>query len=171
MIFVTVGTHEQPFNRLIQEMDRLISSGVVQEDVFIQRGIKSIIPRNCPSAEMISFQEMGERIANARIIIIHGGPASIMLCLSNMKIPIVVPRQLKYKEHVDNHQVDFTKRLESQGKVLAVYESEELGDRIADYEKLCEKLNPVGINQQPVETLKMLIENLDRYCQSFIPQS
>ena len=33
MIFVTVGTHEQPFNRLIQKVDELKKEGVITEDV------------------------------------------------------------------------------------------------------------------------------------------
>ena len=36
MIFVTVGTHEQPFNRLIQKVDELKKDGVITEDVIIQ---------------------------------------------------------------------------------------------------------------------------------------
>lgn len=38
MIFVTVGTHEQPFNRLVQEIDNLKRDGVITEDVIIQTG-------------------------------------------------------------------------------------------------------------------------------------
>ena len=38
MIFVTVGTHEQPFNRLIEEVDRLVETGVITDEVFIQTG-------------------------------------------------------------------------------------------------------------------------------------
>ena len=38
MIFVTVGTHEQPFNRLIECIDNLKKDGVIQEDVIIQTG-------------------------------------------------------------------------------------------------------------------------------------
>lgn len=38
MIFVTVGTHEQQFNRLIKEVDRLKGEGFIQDDVFIQTG-------------------------------------------------------------------------------------------------------------------------------------
>ncbi|RDF80142.1 multidrug MFS transporter, partial [Lacticaseibacillus paracasei] len=34
MIFVTVGTHEQPFNRLIREIDRIKAQGLT--------GLKSI---------------------------------------------------------------------------------------------------------------------------------
>lgn len=36
MIFVTVGTHEQPFNRLIQKIDELKKDGIINEDVIIQ---------------------------------------------------------------------------------------------------------------------------------------
>ena len=32
MIFVTVGTHEQPFNRLIQKIDELKKDGTIQDD-------------------------------------------------------------------------------------------------------------------------------------------
>ena len=35
MIFVTVGTHEQPFNRLVQKVDDLKKNGIIQEDVII----------------------------------------------------------------------------------------------------------------------------------------
>ena len=36
MIFVTVGTHEQPFNRLIQKIDELKKDSIINEDVIIQ---------------------------------------------------------------------------------------------------------------------------------------
>lgn len=38
MIFVTVGTHEQQFNRLIKEVDRLKGTGAIDQEVFIQTG-------------------------------------------------------------------------------------------------------------------------------------
>ncbi len=40
MIFVTVGTHEQPFNRLIRKMDEL-----KQKHVFDDEGIYSSLGR------------------------------------------------------------------------------------------------------------------------------
>jgi len=163
LIFVTIGTHEQPFNRLIQEVDGLVESGLIKERVFIQRGIKSMIPRNCGSAELIPYQEMVEKIKNARIVITHGGPSSILQSLTFGKTPIVVPRQSRFREHVDDHQVHFTKRLEAQKKVIAVYDIEILLEKIEHYEEICNelgipKISPNGINQ--------LIENLDFYCAS-----
>ena len=38
MIFVTVGTHEQPFNRLVKAVDELKKDGVIVEKVIIQTG-------------------------------------------------------------------------------------------------------------------------------------
>ena len=36
MIFVTVGTHEQPFNRLIQKVDELKRDGVMKHIIYIR---------------------------------------------------------------------------------------------------------------------------------------
>lgn len=41
MIFVTVGTHEQPFNRLIQKIDELKKDGIINQErsyQSVQRG-------------------------------------------------------------------------------------------------------------------------------------
>ena len=40
MIFVTVGTHEQQFNRLIKKIDELKEQGAIREPVFIQSGYR-----------------------------------------------------------------------------------------------------------------------------------
>ena len=41
MIFVTVGTHEQPFNRLIEDVDNLCETGVINEPVIMQTGFST----------------------------------------------------------------------------------------------------------------------------------
>lgn len=38
MIFVTVGTHEQQFDRLVRCVDRLKAEGKITEEVMIQTG-------------------------------------------------------------------------------------------------------------------------------------
>ncbi|HEV1534200.1 TPA: multidrug MFS transporter, partial [Streptococcus pneumoniae] len=47
MIFVTVGTHEQQFDRLIKEVDYLKKENLIQDEVFIQIGYSSYIPKYC----------------------------------------------------------------------------------------------------------------------------
>ncbi len=109
MIFVTVGTHEQPFNLLIKGVDRLVAEGKIKEKVVIQTGFSTYIPKHCEWHKMMSFNEMNKYIENAHIVITHGGPASFIEVLQKGKMPIVVPRMKQYGEHINNHQVEFVK--------------------------------------------------------------
>ena len=129
MIFVTVGTHEQPFNRLIREVDRLVETGVIKDDVFIQTGYSNYEPQFCKWSSLISFDKMNELMETADIIITHGGPATFMSAIANGKKPIVVPRQEKYDEHVNDHQVDFAQQVkERYNSIEVVTEISELGN-------------------------------------------
>jgi len=47
MIFVTVGTHEQQFNRLVQAVDHLKKNGNIKDDVYIQTGFSTYVPQYC----------------------------------------------------------------------------------------------------------------------------
>ena len=93
MIFVTVGTHEQPFNRLVQKIDELKRDDYIQEDVFIQTGYSTYEPQYCQWSHMIPYSEMINNVKNARIVITHGGPASFILPLQEHKITIIVHSQ------------------------------------------------------------------------------
>ena len=45
MIFVTVGTHEQQFNRLVKKIDNLKKDGTFKDDVIIQIGFSTYEPK------------------------------------------------------------------------------------------------------------------------------
>lgn len=112
MIFVTVGTHEQSFNRLIEEVDCLKKENTITEDVFVQIGFSSYEPKYCRWKRIISYDEMNYFMKEASIIICHGGPATFMGAIANGKKPIVVPRQEEFREHVNNHQLEFAQLVE-----------------------------------------------------------
>ena len=134
MIFVTVGTHEQPFNRLVQKMDELKKNGTIQEDVIIQTGFSTYEPQYCQWSKLIPYQQMIKNVEEARIVITHGGPASFIMPLQIGKTPIVVPRQHKFDEHVNNHQVKFARNVEKRmGTIIDVEDVETLGDIITNY--------------------------------------
>lgn len=142
MIFVTVGTHEQQFNRLIKEMDRLVDVGVIKEDVFIQTGFSDYEPKNCKWSKLIPYKEMEQKVKNARIVITHGGPASFIAPLQIGKTPIVVPRQFEFDEHVNNHQLEFAKQVaERMGTIIPIYDIADLEKNIKDYDKIIKKMN------------------------------
>ena len=142
MIFVTVGTHEQQFNRLIEEVDKLKEDGIIKEEVFIQTGFSTYEPKHCQWSKLISYKEMNNKIKEARIIITHGGPASFIAPLQIGKIPIVVPRQEKYGEHVNDHQLEFAKNVEERNKnIIPVYDIKDLKEKILDYDKIISKMD------------------------------
>lgn len=135
MIFVTVGTHEQPFDRLVKAIDHLKGEKRIQQEVFIQTGYSEFKPEFCETRDFIAYEEMTRRMAEAEIVITHGGTGSIMLVLYYGKIPVVVPRQHRYGEHIDDHQVLFCRTMEEKRKIIAVYETEDLEEVIAGYRR------------------------------------
>lgn len=137
MIFVTVGTHEQPFDRLIQKIDELKRDGVLQEAVIMQTGYSTYEPKYCQWSQFLPHGQMVKNVEAARIVITHGGPASFIMPLQVGKIPIVVPRQSQFGEHVNDHQVEFARAMEQrQGNILVVENVEQLKDMLLNYEAI-----------------------------------
>ena len=137
MIFVTVGTHEQPFNRLIQKIDELKKDGTIQDEVIIQTGFSTYEPKHCQWSKLLPYQQMVKNVADARIVITHGGPASFIMPLQIGKTPIVVPRQQQFNEHVNDHQVEFTRNVaQRMGTIVPVEDISTLGDTITNYDQI-----------------------------------
>lgn len=135
MIFVTVGTHEQQFNRLVEYMDKWAAEH--DEEVVIQTGYSTYEPKHCKWQKLFPFQEMSKKVEDARIVITHGGPSSFIAPLQIGKTPIVVPRRYCFDEHVNDHQVKFCKEVENRmGNIIVVEDIEKLEEVIAGYDKL-----------------------------------
>ena len=154
MIFVTVGTHEQPFNRLIKAIDDMKGKGCITTRVIMQTGFSTYEPRFCQWESLFPYKEMERYMIDARIIITHGGPSSFIAPLQMGKIPIVVPRQKKFREHVDDHQVKFANAVANrQGNIIVVNDIEQQLERtILDYDDIAAEMS-----------LKIRSNN-DRFC-------
>ena len=142
MIFVTVGTHEQGFERLIKKVDDLVRDRKIKEDVVMQIGFTQYKPKYCKWQKLFPYSEMKELMQKARIVITHGGPASFIMALQEGKTPIVVPRMAKYNEHVNDHQVDFSLAVNERYKnLIVVKDVETLEEVISDYDNLVRNMN------------------------------
>ena len=163
MIFVTVGTHEQPFDRLVKKVDDLKKNGVIKEEVFIQTGFSTYEPKFCQWSKLIPYQQMVKNVAEARIVITHGGPASFIMPLQIGKIPVVVPRQHQFDEHVNDHQVEFARNVARRmGTIITVENIETLGDIITNYDEIIAGMNHEmnSNNAKFNEELEKLVEEL-----------
>ena len=142
MIFVTVGTHEQPFDRLIKYIDEFVKSSGIKEEVVIQVGYSTYIPKYCRWQKLYPYQDIIKLMKEARIVITHGGPSSFIMPLQIGKIPIVIPRQKKYGEHVNDHQLHFvTEVAKRMGNIIAVINVEKLLDTINYYDEIIKDMN------------------------------
>ena len=163
MIFVTVGTHEQPFNRLLQKIDELKEKGIINEEVIMQTGFSTYEPKYCTWSSLLPYSQMVQNVKEARIVITHGGPASFIMPLQIGKTPIVVPRQKQFDEHVNNHQEDFSKAgAERMGTIITVVDINDLENTIVNYDSIVKKMNQ-GItsnNKKFNEELEKIVNDL-----------
>lgn len=147
LIFVTVGTHEQPFNRLIKEVDNLVKLKKISTNVFIQIGYSTYIPKYCKWKRFLPYSEMEKKVDEAKIVITHGGPSSFILPLQVNKVPIVVPRQKKYHEHVNDHQVVFVNEVaKKRNNLIVVNDIKKLEYLINHYDLEIQNLSNSNIN-------------------------
>ena len=163
MIFVTVGTHEQQFNRLIKKVDELKRDGVISDEVFIQTGFSTYEPKYCKWSKLIPYDQMIKNVKEARIVITHGGPASFIMPLQIGKIPVVVPRQLEFQEHVNNHQIEFSKKVEkTMSNIITVEDIDHLDGIIENYENIISDMNDyiVSNNMNFCNDFNKIIENM-----------
>jgi UDP-N-acetylglucosamine transferase subunit ALG13 len=129
LIFATVGTHEDPFDRLVLDLERIAEQ--TGEEIIIQTGYTRVPAPHCTVQAMMPFDEVQAHMKRARVVITHGGPASIMQAFAHGKVPIVVPRQSAFGEHVDDHQVRFSAKIAD--RVLRVLDIADLGPTIRTY--------------------------------------
>jgi len=135
MIFVTVGTHTQPFNRLLQKIDELVEKGIIKEKVIAQIGYSTYKPKNYEYFTFTSEEKILELNKKAKLIITHAGVGSIITALRFRKPIIVVPRLKKFNEHVNNHQLQIAKAFKKEGKVLTCYDINKLENVIKKAKK------------------------------------
>jgi UDP-N-acetylglucosamine transferase subunit ALG13 len=128
MIFVSVGTHEAPFDRML----RAVYDLRLEEELVVQYGPSAIRSEQAATeADYLSFDEVVDNIRRARAVVMHAGVGSVMISLANGKRPIVMARQQALGEHVDDHQLELARRMEANGLVTFVENGEELAAALA----------------------------------------
>lgn len=159
MILVITGTHEQPFNRLVQATDKLAGSKSYGGRIIIQYGYSTYLPQYAEGYELIEEGTLKELAKQAAIIITHGGPGSVWLAFELHKVPIVVPRMKRFGEHVDDHQLSFVRHLEAHSRIIALCNVDQLKQVISEYEEKSKRCsNPATQAEQNRRALK---ENLN----------
>lgn len=126
MILVMLGTQDNSFERLLKEIEHLIETGIIQEEVIVQAGNTKFESNKMKIIDFVSQKELEEYINEASYIITHGGVGSITEALKQNKKIIAVPRKKEHKEHVNNHQMQIVENFDKQGYIIGIQDIEEL---------------------------------------------
>ena len=129
MIFLTAGT-QFPFDRLVNAVDRAIDNNLINEEIFAQIGGNSYTPRNFKSVNFLDKSRFDSCVRQSSAIISHAGMGTITIALEYEKPLLVMPRQKKYGEVVNDHQIAIAKRFEELNHFLVAYEVEELPHKL-----------------------------------------
>lgn len=124
MIFATVGTHHQPFRRMLAALDE------VDDELVVQYGYGVRPVRAARAQAFMPFRAMLTTMENARAVITHAGVGSVLCARAVGHTPVVVPRLARLGEHVDDHQSELARALEERGEVVVLWENVELGEAL-----------------------------------------
>ncbi len=120
--FVAVGTHGQPYTRLLEMVSRAVDDGLLPRPLRAQLGPATWTAPGVAASEHMSRDEFEAAVRSASVVVCHGGAGIISSALSAGRRPIVVPRRAALGEHVDDHQYQLTRKLAEWGLVVAVEE-------------------------------------------------
>lgn len=127
MILVMLGTQNNSFHRLLEEVQKNIENGNIKEEVVVQKGYTKFESNDMTLYNQLPPDEMKKLIDKADLIITHGGVGSIITSIEKGKKVIAVPRLKKHKEHVNDHQLDIIKSFSEAGYIIGINNVEELG--------------------------------------------
>ncbi|QRF54332.1 glucuronosyltransferase (plasmid) [Rhizobium rosettiformans] len=123
MILVSVGT-QLPFDRLIKAMDDIAPQ--LDEPVIAQIGVSSYKPKNIAFHTAIAPIAYDALVRSARVLVSHAGIGTILGAQKHEKPIIVFPRQARFGEHRNDHQLATCEQLKDHPGIYIAYSDTEL---------------------------------------------
>ncbi len=134
MIFVTVGTQDVAFDRLLIEVEKQIKKGNINEEVIAQVGVSKFKSDLMTTKDYFTKEEYTKLIKKSRLVITHAGVGTIIDSLNAGKVVIACPRLKKYKEHINDHQLQIVKELSNMGYIIPLKDSSKMANALKEAE-------------------------------------
>ena len=164
MIFITLGTQKQSFERLLDEVEncRILDN----EEIVAQVGYTKYTSEKIKVIDFLEPEEFNRYIERSDFVITHGGVGSIFSAILKGKKVIAMPRLKKYNEHVDDHQIEICRKLATLDYIIDYNPDEYLLEE--DAPDLEERINFLRSNifQKYVED-EGYLSKLDRCIEEF----
>ena len=115
--FVALGTHWQPFTRLMAMVEEAVAAGLLPEPVTAQVGDFSYPSQRITTVTSLPPDELAELMRTSEIVICHGGAGIIATAIRAGRRPLALARRERDGEHIDDHQQEIVSKLSSLGLV------------------------------------------------------
>ena len=159
MIFVTLGTQDKTFERLLYAVQKQIDSGYLKnEEVVVQAGQTKFESNDMKIFGMMDIELFEKYIKECDLLITHGGVGSIIDGLKHKKKIIAAARLYKYKEHTNDHQLQIIDNFSSDGYILKLDDFDKL-DEVIEKSKTFKPKKFIFNNENFVSKLKEYIDN------------
>ena len=119
LVFVTVGSDHHRFDRLTGWVDGWVGARADAGrpvDCVIQYGTAAE-PRHALGVDYVDHALLERLLDAADVVVVQGGPMSIIESRNHGKRPLVVPRIARLDEVVDDHQRTFCAKLAGAGHI------------------------------------------------------
>jgi len=131
MTFVTVGNSTEGLRRLLDAVDKLAGEGLLPRPIVIQSGHNpGFVSPHAVVRAFMPMEEFEDHVRRARLVISHAGAGTILHAMAARKVPVVMPRRIKYGEVVDDHQTEFVECLARAGRVIPAWEPADLPEAV-----------------------------------------
>jgi UDP-N-acetylglucosamine--N-acetylmuramyl-(pentapeptide) pyrophosphoryl-undecaprenol N-acetylglucosamine transferase len=118
--FVSVGTRQEPFDRLLAMVDQAVAEGLLPRPVIAQSGTSRYRPASYSASPSMTPTEMAEALRSARYVVCHGGSGLIAEAIVAGRRPLVLARRKAAGEHRTEHQQQLVSKLDAEGAVVAL---------------------------------------------------
>jgi UDP-N-acetylglucosamine transferase subunit ALG13 len=116
--FVTVGNAKQPFDRIFRMVESVLDA--LPRPVTLQMGSSMINIQGVESYKVLASVHFKRLIKDTSVVIMHAGAGTLIHALRDGQKPIVIPRRMKYGEHIDDHQIQLAKEFSNQNRIYLV---------------------------------------------------
>lgn len=140
LVLALTGTDHHPFERMVDWID---AAAVRHRDVrfVVQHGVTRP-PMVAEGHGYLSHDRLVDLLAEALVVVCHGGPGIITEARDSGHVPLCVPRDPRLGEHVDGHQQRFARVVGEAGVVRAVTSQTSFDDQLVSALQLAAEPGP-----------------------------
>ena len=157
MIFVTLGTQDKSFKRLLVAIQEQIDKGNLTDQVIVEAGCTKLKSNDMEIYDLMESEKFEQYMKDCDLLITHGGVGSILTALENGKAIIAVPRLKKYREAANDHQKQIIEQFAHDGYLLPLYDLNEF-DTVLQKRKRFKPRRYISRSEEFIRSLEEYIE-------------